>query len=246
MLRPCESERDERANVLGTSASALRQKFCDGLTVQRFVNDCALSRPCRDCRSRGSRGSAFGISGHEFVFERANLALPQWSQTRLLCCCHHSADRTRVVVPDHFDSGPDGGTRWRQARSTAKNALAGVASVYTMWKLRSMVQDADSKLEAYLAADPAARQEWDSTQKLKADPRITRFGRILRKSSMDELPQLWNVLQGDMSLVGPRPMMPEQQASLSGQRLLCAAPRHHRHMAGLGAQSTPLCGSCPF
>ena len=88
---------------------------------------------------------------------------------------------------------------------------------YRMWKLRSMVVGADEKLEDHLATDPNARQEWDSTQKLKCDPRITRFGRILRKSSMDELPQLWNVLLGDMSLVGPRPMMPSQQHLYPGQ-----------------------------
>ena len=88
--------------------------------------------------------------------------------------------------------------------------------VYRMWKLRSMVVDADSRLEAYLAANPAARAEWDLTQKLKADLRITRFGRILRKSSLDELPQLWNVLKGDMSLVGPRPMMVSQKALYPG------------------------------
>jgi lipopolysaccharide/colanic/teichoic acid biosynthesis glycosyltransferase len=92
--------------------------------------------------------------------------------------------------------------------------------LYRMWKLRSMVVDADQKLEAYLATDPAARTEWDSTQKLKSDPRITRFGRLLRKSSLDELPQLWNVFIGDMSLVGPRPMMPCQQ-KLYGQQEIC-------------------------
>ena len=89
--------------------------------------------------------------------------------------------------------------------------------LYRMWKLRSMVVDADARLESYLAANPLARAEWDSTQKLKSDPRITRFGGLLRKSSMDELPQMWNVLKGDMSLVGPRPMMPCQQSIYPGE-----------------------------
>jgi exopolysaccharide production protein ExoY len=88
--------------------------------------------------------------------------------------------------------------------------------IYRMWKLRTMVVDADAKLEAYLASDQAARIEWDRDQKLKADPRITPVGRILRKASMDELPQLWNVLKGDMSLVGPRPMMIDQQSLYPG------------------------------
>jgi len=88
--------------------------------------------------------------------------------------------------------------------------------IFTMWKLRSMVPDAEHRLEQHLDTDDSARAEWNCTQKLKDDPRITTFGRVLRKSSMDELPQLWNVLRGDMSLIGPRPMMPEQQELYPG------------------------------
>lgn len=87
---------------------------------------------------------------------------------------------------------------------------------FRMLKLRTMVPDADALLEAFLAANVDARQEWDATQKLKCDPRTTRVGRFLRKVSLDELPQLWNVFVGDMSLVGPRPMMPNQRPLYPG------------------------------
>ncbi len=83
---------------------------------------------------------------------------------------------------------------------------------FRMYKFRSMVPNADIILEHLLASDPKARVEWESNQKLRNDPRITRLGNFLRQSSLDELPQLLNVVRGEMSLIGPRPVVPDEIA----------------------------------
>jgi Undecaprenyl-phosphate galactose phosphotransferase WbaP len=78
---------------------------------------------------------------------------------------------------------------------------------FTMWKFRTMCVNSAEVLKSSLAADPHAQAEWLQSHKLKNDPRITRVGAFLRRTSLDELPQMWNVLMGTMSLVGPRPIV---------------------------------------
>lgn len=77
---------------------------------------------------------------------------------------------------------------------------------FNCYKFRTMVLDADLRLVDILSSDPKARAEWARDHKLRDDPRVTRLGHVLRKTSLDELPQIWNVLLGEMSFVGPRPV----------------------------------------
>jgi Undecaprenyl-phosphate galactose phosphotransferase WbaP len=81
---------------------------------------------------------------------------------------------------------------------------------FMAWKFRSMVQNADAILRRHLEENPEFQEEWACNQKLRNDPRVTRLGSFLRRTSLDELPQLWNVIRGEMSLVGPRPIVREE------------------------------------
>ncbi len=104
-----------------------------------------------------------------------------------------------------------GGMFYRHRRIGKNN------STIHVWKVRTMYQNGDAVLQRALAEDPVLNAEWKNSRKLSRDPRVTRVGQILRRTSLDELPQLWNVLRGEMSLVGPRPIV-DEEVSLYGDR----------------------------
>jgi len=100
----------------------------------------------------------------------------------------------------------DGGPGFYAQTRVGKNGR-----LFQCWKIRTMVVRAEKVLDDLCKSDPEIAREWQRDQKLENDPRITALGRFLRKTSLDELPQIWDVLRGDMSFVGPRPFMVSQE-----------------------------------
>ncbi len=118
---------------------------------------------------------------------------------------------------------------------------------FKMWKFRTMNPQADQTLQDCLEADPQLKQEWFTNQKMKNDPRLTRVGKLLRKWSMDELPQLINVIRGEMSLVGPRPFFSESGPILwqCSESLLSGPSGHDRHVASFRPEQDDICRAGP-
>lgn len=111
-----------------------------------------------------------------------------------------------VILPILIKATSEGGVFYRQQR------LGKGGKRIRVWKFRSMYKDADERLQRLLESDPAAADEWNRNMKLRRDPRVTPLGRFMRMTSLDELPQFFNVFLGDMSLIGPRPIVEEEVA----------------------------------
>jgi lipopolysaccharide/colanic/teichoic acid biosynthesis glycosyltransferase len=163
------------------------------------TNASAVTRPMLAAEGGMSRGFAFAPSGAglaEMVRPAAKRAMDIAGAATLLLLCLPVFLALAALVR------MDGGSAFYAHPRVGRGGR-----LFGCLKFRSMVVDSDRRLAELLERDPAARAEWDATRKLRHDPRVTWVGRFLRATSLDELPQLINVVKGEMSLVGPRPVI---------------------------------------
>lgn len=150
-----------------------------------------------------------GAGGLEMVNQRTmkGLRLEKWLMDKALALLAFVLlSPFFVLIPLLIKVTSRGPVFYRQTRLGRKGRTIRV------WKFRSMYVDADERLDAILASDPARKAEWEANFKLANDPRVTPLGKFLRKTSIDEFPQLFNVFAGDMALVGPRPIVAKEAA----------------------------------
>src|SRR5689334_11510303 len=186
-----------------------------GGVSSRFQNRRAIVSGVNDTRTRMGGAAARIVGKRTLVLERADPAAPHRGRpihalrAKRLFDVVGAALLLLFFLPFYalvaglvtLDGGP---VLFRHRRIGADGR------VFFCLKFRTMVVDAGDRLKQHLAADPAARAEWERCQKLRRDPRVTPTGTFLRRTSLDELPQLMKVLRGDMSLVGPRPIVAEE------------------------------------
>jgi exopolysaccharide production protein ExoY len=118
-----------------------------------------------------------------------------------------------VVIALLVKSTSKGGALFIQRR------IGKAGRLFHCYKFRTMISDAESRLDQLLRADAKLRRQWHKCHKIGKDPRVTRLGYWLRRTSLDELPQLWNVIRGEMSLVGPRPFLLRERHAVGGEIL---------------------------
>lgn len=145
-------------------------------------------------------GGILAFSSTNYLTKGSSLALKRFIDI-LVCIC-----AAPVVIPITAAVAlaikiTDPGPVFYGHKRVGKNR-----TVLTCWKFRSMCSDADTKLKEILASDPVRAAEWEKDRKFTDDPRVTKIGKFLRKTSLDEIPQLWNIFTGQMSLIGPRPV----------------------------------------
>jgi Undecaprenyl-phosphate galactose phosphotransferase WbaP len=194
VLSACEASRQELTPVI----ECYRRRFSHILVIPDFAGfACLWVNP-------KNLGGLLGLEVYQQVFVPSRQILKRSIDLLLTSIIGLLAAPIMLVVALAIRIDSPGPVLFGQRR------IGRGGREFRAWKFRSMMSNAEAVLQDYLRDNPSAREEWAKSQKLKNDPRVTRLGLFLRRTSLDELPQLWNVLRGEMSLVGPRPIVRDE------------------------------------